>query len=117
VQAAKATALGLTGRFEHLYFTNRYGRAAAKPSTRVFELMLRRTGSQPADLVYVGDNPTKDFVGVRRLGGRTVRVLTGNHATVIPQPGFQADVDVAKLGDVVDVIDRWAEADVSRVQR
>jgi putative hydrolase of the HAD superfamily len=117
VQAAKAAALGLTGRFEHLYFTNRYGRDAAKPSTRVFELMLRRTRSRPADLVYVGDNPAKDFVGVRRLGGRTIRVLTGNHASGIPEPGFEADVDVATLGDVVDVIDRWTEADVNRVPR
>jgi putative hydrolase of the HAD superfamily len=110
VQAAKAAALGLTDRFEHLYFTNRYGSDAAKPSTRVFELMLRRTGAQPAELVYVGDNPAKDFVGVRRVGGRTIRVLTGNHATAIPEAGFEADVDVSTIGDVVDVIDRWAEA-------
>jgi putative hydrolase of the HAD superfamily len=106
VQANKVTALGLWERFDRVYLTGRYGLTAAKPSPRVFELILRRTGARPADLVYIGDDPAKDFVGVRRIGGRTIRVRTGPHATVLARPGYDADVDVGSVGEAVESIIR-----------
>lgn len=104
VQANKVTALDLWQRFEHVYLTSRYGRAATKPSTKVFELMLRRTGNTPDQLVYIGDNPAKDFIGVRQLGGHTIRVLTGPYATVRASSEFDADHHVATIDRVVELI-------------
>lgn len=100
VQARKVEALGIGGYFRHCYFTNRYGRDAAKPSTRVFELMLARESATSDRLVYIGDNPAKDFVGVRRLGGRTIRVHTGAYADAVARPGYGADLSVATLAEV-----------------
>lgn len=102
VQASKVTALGLWSVFEHAYLTSRYGRDATKPSTKTFELMLRRTGDRPEDLVYIGDNPSKDFVGLRSLGARTVRVHTGPYADVTARPGFDADAHAATITDAVE---------------
>jgi putative hydrolase of the HAD superfamily len=97
VQAAKVRALGLGRRFRHCYLTSRYGRSAAKPATRVFELMLARERAQPSDLVHVGDDPSKDFLGVNRLGGKTVRVLTGRCAAMPAPSGYDADVTIKRL--------------------
>ena len=104
VQAKKIEALDLWRRFDHCYLTNRYGRSAAKPSTRVFELMLARVRSGPDQLVYVGDNPSKDFVGVRKLGGATIRVRRGHFADTVAQPGFDADVSIDAIDEVTDAI-------------
>ena len=100
VQARKVEALAVRPYFRHCYLTYRYGRSAEKPSPRVFELMAKREKVDTSQLVYVGDNPVKDFVGVRRLGGRTIRVLTGGHADVVARRGYDADVTVDRLADV-----------------
>lgn len=97
VQNRKVEALGLRSYVEHVYLTGRYGRGATKPGTRVFELMLARTRAEAADLVYVGDNPRKDFIGVRSLGGSTIRVLTGGFAGEVAAPGYEPDLTVNSI--------------------
>jgi len=104
VQAAKVDALGVRPLFRHCYLTGRYGAAAAKPGTKVFELMLARERAAARDLVYVGDDPSKDFVGVRALGGATIRVLTGRCAAVRAAEGYDADVAVASLAAVPETV-------------
>jgi putative hydrolase of the HAD superfamily len=111
VQANKVAALGVARYFEHCYLTNRYGTAHNKPSPRVFELMLRREGAEPSQLVYVGDDPAKDFVGVRRLGGRTIRVRTGRHSAVAARDaGHEADLEVASFAQVPAAVERLADS-------
>lgn len=111
VQANKVAALGVSRYFEHCYLTNRYGVAHNKPSPRVFELMLQREGAAPSQLVYVGDDPAKDFVGVRRLGGHTIRVRTGRHAAVTAASAeFDADVEVGSFAEVPAAVDRLADS-------
>lgn len=108
VQAAKVDALGLRRWFLHCYLTSRYGQVNAKPARRVFDLMVRREDANGADLAYVGDDPAKDFVAVRQVGGRSVRVLTGQHASVQAVPEHDADVTVERLANVPPVIERWS---------
>lgn len=108
VQAAKITALGLAPWFHHCYLTSRYGHAHAKPSTRTFELMLQREGLPGNELVYVADDPSKDFVAARALGGRSIRILTGRHAGAVAGRGLDADVTVSRLAEVPDVLAKWS---------
>ena len=79
----------------------------AKPSPHVFRLLLEREGCAASDVVYVGDNPHKDFRGIRPLGFRTIRVLTGPHASVRVAPEHDAEVTVRSLAEVPDVVARW----------
>ena len=90
VQARKVAALGLAGRVRHAYLTNRYGRHRAKPNPHVFELICRREGVGPAEVIYVGDNVKKDFVGIKPLGFNTVRVLRGNYAHYVADEAHEA---------------------------
>ena len=105
VQNRKVEALGIRSFVEHAYLTERYGHKAAKPSTKVFELMLARTRAAAADLVYIGDNPRKDFIGVRSLGGSTIRVLTGEFAHEVAAPGYEPDLTVASISEVPSALE------------
>ncbi|MCW3019091.1 MAG: uncharacterized protein JWN10_1399, partial [Solirubrobacterales bacterium] len=100
VQQNKITALGIAPLLRHAYITHRYGIAKRKPSTYVFELMIRRERCRPQDVLYVGDDPSKDFRALRPLGVRTVRVLTGRHAAVAVPAAQDAEYAVASITDV-----------------
>ena len=100
VQNHKVEALGIRSFVEHTYLTGRYGHEATKPGTKVFELMLTRTRAEAADLVYVGDNPRKDFIGVRSLGGSTIRVLTGAWSDEVAAPGYEPDLTVDSISEI-----------------
>lgn len=100
VQARKIAALGVAPLFTGIYRTWAFGRDAGKPSLHCFELIREREQCAWADLTYVGDDPSKDFVGLRRVGARTVRVHTGRCAAVQAEPGFDADEHVDSVTDV-----------------
>ena len=90
VQARKVAALGLAGRVRHAYLTNRYGRHRAKPDPHVFDLICRREKVKPAEVMYVGDNVRKDFVGIKPLGFNTVRIMRGNYAHYVADEAHEA---------------------------
>ena len=90
VQARKVAALGLAGRVRHAYLTNRYGRHRAKPNPHVFQLICQREGVAPTEVMYVGDNVKKDFVGIKPLGFNTVRVARGNYAHYVADEAHEA---------------------------
>lgn len=99
VQANKVLALGLLSQVKKAYITHRYGVAHAKPSTRCFELIAQREKVDFSQLVYIGDNPKKDFVNLRKLGVRTVRVLTGPYASYPAADGFDAEIHIRSLDE------------------
>lgn len=110
VQQNKIDALGIGPLLRHAYVTHRYGIAHRKPSTRVFELMLRREGCTPSELVYVGDDPAKDFRGIRPMGIHTIRVLTGRHSVVEVAAEHDADLTVAGMAQVPAAVEELEAA-------
>jgi putative hydrolase of the HAD superfamily len=48
-------------------------------------------------LVYVGDNPNKDFVNIKKIGVRTVRVLTGVYKDLIKDDEFESEFKFENL--------------------
>jgi putative hydrolase of the HAD superfamily len=103
VQKRKLTALGLAPCFDVLVFSDEWGREAWKPSSRPFEIVLKRLGVIGSEAVYVGDNPSKDFLGAREVGMRTVRV---HHPDGLyshlepPSPEYAPDVEIKTLSDL-----------------
>ncbi len=104
VQAKKVEALGIRPRFERVYITHRYGVRNAKPSPYCFDLIRRAERREWSDLVYVGDNPAKDFVSLNALGGTTVRVLTGEHRSVAAKPGHDGRYRIDSLRDLESLL-------------
>lgn len=103
-QSAKVDALQLRRQMEHIYITYRYGRHHSKPSSHCFELICKRTGCGPEEVVYIGDNPLKDFLGIRPLGFRTIRVLTGQHRQVRVRPEHDAELAITKLSELQEAL-------------
>jgi hypothetical protein len=84
----KVTALGLDAFVDGAIYTRDEGDTAGKPNLRGFVRLLEATRASTNEVVYVGDNPTKDFIGVNSIGGRTVRVLEGPYRA-LPAPTEQ----------------------------
>jgi len=104
VQKNKVDALGLSPAFRRVLITHRFGIRHAKPSTHCFELIRQAEGCRWADMVYVGDNPSKDFVNLKPLGALTVRVQTGGHRNVVALPGYDAQVSIPDLDALPEVL-------------
>ena len=102
VQARKVAALPLAGRVRHAYLTNCYGRHRAKPSPHVFELICQRERVAPREVIYVGDNVRKDFVGIKPLGFGTVRILRGNYAHLEADAAHEAHRRIHSLDELTE---------------
>jgi putative hydrolase of the HAD superfamily len=114
VQHKKVLALGIEPLFSKVFITHRYGVRHAKPSTYCFERIRARERCAWNDLIYVGDNPAKDFVSLNPLGVRTVRVRTGEHQQVLAKPGHEATHVIASLDQLQECLPdlRWRSVQV-----
>lgn len=104
VQANKVRALGIEPYFKKIFITHRFGLRNAKPSIHCFELIRRAEGCSWNDMVYVGDNPAKDFVNLNPLGVLTIRVQTGGHRSVVARPGHDAQITIPDLFSLPDAL-------------
>jgi putative hydrolase of the HAD superfamily len=104
VQANKVEALSITPRFKRVYITHRYGVYHAKPSPYCFDLIRRAERCEWKDLIYVGDNPAKDFVSLNALGCTTVRVMTGEYANSVAKPGYDGQYRIEGLRELVALL-------------
>ena len=95
-QERKVRALGLQAVAHPVICTWRAGREFGKPHERAFREVEEATGMSGERLVYVADNPTKDFVAPRALGWRTIRVRRpGGLNTPLPT-GDDVDVELGE---------------------
>lgn len=106
VQKNKIKALNIELYFNKIYITHQYGKKYAKPSTHCFELIKHREKCNWSDMIYVGDNPNKDFVGLNQVGMHTIRVLTGQYATVRVNRLFGAKYVIPSLKNLKEVMDK-----------
>jgi putative hydrolase of the HAD superfamily len=102
VQRTKAQRLGLPSLVKQVVATWHHGRARGKPSPYVFSRIAKREGALPAEVVYIGDDPNKDFVGLKPLGFRTIRVTRGRFRDLRHSPAHEADCRIDTLDEVTE---------------
>jgi FMN phosphatase YigB (HAD superfamily)/LmbE family N-acetylglucosaminyl deacetylase len=74
-QRAKIEALGLLELVDEIIVTDELGgEPFRKPCDIAFRIMQRRFGCDYGEMVYIGDNPRKDFAAPLALGMRCCRV-------------------------------------------
>lgn len=100
VQSAKIQALGLDEIMEHCFVTRNYGLQHEKPSPYCFWKICEKENVTPQHVIYIGDDPSKDFVGIKPLGFQTVRVLRGRHKDVNKPLKFEADRTILTLDEL-----------------
>lgn len=109
VQWTKIRALGLDRhpRVRRCFLTNRYGIRRQKPDPYCFLRICQQERTVPEQVVHVGDNPHKDFVGLKPLGFRTVRLLRGAYAGIRVAEAYDADVSIRTLDELDGVLADW----------
>ncbi|WP_300665436.1 HAD family hydrolase [Fluviicola sp.] len=100
VQRNKINALGLNKHFIKTIPTYQYGIQYSKPSVFCFEKILEWEKKAPNQLVYIGDNPRKDFVSLNKIGAKTIRVLTGEFRSLQVSSEFDAQYTVKNLDEI-----------------
>lgn len=100
VQCKKAGALKLSKVVKKVFITHRYGISKAKPNPYCFLKICSLENVSPNNLVYVGDNPNKDFVLIKKLGIHTVRIKRGMFKDVELSPEYEADLCVNDLREI-----------------
>lgn len=108
-QQAKANALGVGELVNRVIFTDALGRENWKPSTAGFQLLSESLNVDHNGLVYVGDNPVKDFIAPKELGWMSIRLrlpgqLRESEESVDKASAPSHEVSsVQALGELLDV--------------
>jgi putative hydrolase of the HAD superfamily len=101
-QARKVLALGLAERLRPIIYTDELGSGMQKPHPQGFLAIQNEFGLPARNFIYVADNPSKDFIGPRGLGWKTVRVRRpeGQYAHLSVGPAQDADKTVTSLREL-----------------
>lgn len=107
VQYNKVKALGVEKYVKKAYITSRYGLKNAKPSPYCFLQIATLEKEVPKNIVYIGDNPNKDFVGIKPLGFKTIRINNGMFKDLKKEPAYQADIQINSLDELnIDLLSK-----------
>lgn len=98
-QRSKAEALGLDEWFDPVLLTASRGKGFTKPGTRGFEWIATRWHLPHTELLYIADNPLKDFIGPRELGWRTIRLRTPGQLRYVVEPVDESDRPDVEVAD------------------
>ena len=112
-QLAKVEDAALTELVDAILITDSLGgREFRKPNPAGLQVLLERLGcDEPADVLVVGDRPSKDTAVAHAVGAAAWRVLTGEYASVPDEPA--ADRVLSSLwsvGDALEVLDAVSDA-------
>lgn len=97
VQRKKVLALGLDGLIRRCFYTTAHGIERCKPSPYCFEKICQLEKIPPREVVYIADNPHKDFIGIKPLGFQTIRVLTGTYRHDKVEEAYEAHQTIHSL--------------------
>ena len=97
VQRQKIKALNIKKKFKKTIPTYQYGLKYSKPSTLCFDKIMTWEKCDATNMIYIGDNPNKDFVNIKKIGIKTIRVLTGNYKNLILSKKFEAEITIKNL--------------------
>lgn len=106
VQWNKIRALGIEKYMDKIIVTDDYGKEYWKPSTKSFEMILSYFHVHPQEMIYVGDNPNKDFIPCKKLGINSVRILriAGDYVSTFLDDEHEADCNIKSLLELDNVI-------------
>lgn len=106
VQWNKIKALDIEKYMDKIIVTDDLGRDCWKPSTKPFILMIEHFGGAPEEYIYIGDNPNKDFIGCKKLGMSTIRIIreAGDHMNTFLDKEHEADFNIKSLLELKSII-------------
>ena len=105
-QRQKVRALKAEDDFDIVILTDEIGRDAWKPSPVGFRMIEDKFGLEASEIIYVGDNPEKDFYLSVTAGINTVRIIreSGVYSDRDYYEGVKEDYRIGSLKELTDVI-------------
>ena len=94
--------------FDEVILNDEFGGASyRKPNPHGYRVMAERLGIEPAEMIYVGDNPAKDFHISVELPVRTARIIRKNGIYNDREylDGIRETWRLASLTDVMDIVE------------
>jgi putative hydrolase of the HAD superfamily len=103
-QQQKINAIRAYDHFDEIIITDELGRDYWKPHSKVFEMMREKLNVKFDEMVYVGDNPEKDFYISNKYPIKTVRVRReGVYKDSQYFQDIKEDYTIDTLQDVMDL--------------
>ncbi len=105
-QRLKVRALKIGRFFKSIIYTEQLGREYWKPSPVGFERLMQSLNTNAAEMVYVGDNPAKDFLAPNQLGFTTIQVQNPQavHCHDQDDPNAQAHYHIDTLASLAPLL-------------
>lgn len=105
VQWNKIKALNLNKMVDKIIVSDDYGKEYWKPNRYVFLEMARYFNIDPKQCVYIGDNPNKDFIGAKKIGFKTIRIIReeGEHMKTFLDKEYEAHYNIKKLVELEEI--------------
>jgi putative hydrolase of the HAD superfamily len=97
VQRKKIMSLGLSKHFKKSIPTYQYGISHSKPSIMCFNRIMEYENCSSSKMVYIGDNPYKDFINIKKIGIHTIRILRGSYKNIKLDSDHEADYSFKSL--------------------
>jgi putative hydrolase of the HAD superfamily len=104
VQRNKINAMNLDSFFKKIFITYQYGIKYSKPSLYCFKKIIEAEKAEWKNLVYIGDNPYKDFVNLNRMGAQTIRIRRGPYKNTITSKGCDAKIQISNLEELRKIL-------------
>jgi putative hydrolase of the HAD superfamily len=107
-QMAKVRSLGLDRLLDCIIYTGDWGPEYWKPHPRSFETIERQFGLNGHSLVYIADNPVKDFVTPKARGWWTIQIVRPErvHLVSAPSEEHRAHGMIGSLDVLEDCLNR-----------
>lgn len=104
-QRQKLKAIQANEYFDEIIVTDELGRDYWKPHPKAFELMKEKFRVNFDEMIYVGDNPEKDFYISRTYPIKTVRIIRdGVHSDKNYFRDIKEDLNVISLIDILNLL-------------
>ena len=105
-QKNKVKALGIADDFDVVVFSDAYGRENWKPSSVPYTKVMEALQLRGEQLIYVGDNPAKDFVTAKKMGWLTIQIKRkqGEYLNIEVSEEYQAHFVIESLFELKDLL-------------
>ena len=105
-QRNKVSLLKIEKYFDTIKYARKIGKENEKPNPEVYRITLEALRSKPEETICIGDNPYTDFWGAKKLGIRTVRLLSGEFRDIRLSEEYEADLAVRNLEEFSTIIEQ-----------
>lgn len=111
VQNRKIEALHVKPFIKKTFITHHYGKIHAKPSPYCFEKIATLEHAKTQEILYIADNPHKDFVGIKPLGFQTIRIKQGMFKEMNPASSYDAHHTINHIRELKPLLEQMCHKD------